>query len=135
MAVLRLEVLLLVSKLLDSSLPSEYIRVEELNHIQELLRFLLAIEILHVLLKQPRVLVERLGVLEFVLVAAFNRLQVHDVRVRETLSGLVVNYHCRADQSLTVDQVHEAVDKLDRRARLAEPAISRIVGHAEPAGH
>ena len=60
---------------------------------------------------------------------------VHDVRVRETLSGLVVNYHCRADQSLTVDQVHEAVDKLDRRARLAEPAISRIVGHAEPAGH
>jgi divalent metal cation (Fe/Co/Zn/Cd) transporter len=57
---------------------------------------------------------------------------VHHVRVRETLNGLVVNYHCRADQSLTVDQVHEAVDELDRRARRAEPRVSRIVGHAEP---
>ncbi len=59
---------------------------------------------------------------------------VHHVRVRETPSGLVVNYHCRADQSLTVDQVHDAVDQLDRHARHAEPAISRIVGHAEPVG-
>ncbi len=58
---------------------------------------------------------------------------VHHVRVRETPSGLVVNYHCRADQSLTVDQVHDAVDLLDHRARHAEPSISRIVGHAEPA--
>jgi len=57
---------------------------------------------------------------------------VHDVRVRETPNGLVVNYHCRADQTLTVDQVHDAVDELDRRARRSEPAISRIVGHAEP---
>ena len=59
---------------------------------------------------------------------------VHDVRVRETPSGLVVNYHCRADQSLSVDQVHDAVDQLDHRARHVEPAISRIVGHAEPVG-
>ena len=57
---------------------------------------------------------------------------VHHVRVRETPSGLVVNYHCRADQTLTVDQVHDAVDELDRRARRAEPRVSRIVGHAEP---
>ena len=57
---------------------------------------------------------------------------VHDVRVRETANGLVVNYHCRADQALTVDQVHDAVDELDRRTRRANPAISRIVGHAEP---
>ena len=57
---------------------------------------------------------------------------VHHVRVRETANGLVVNYHCRADQALTVDQVHDAVDELDRRARRADATISRIVGHAEP---
>ncbi len=57
---------------------------------------------------------------------------VHHVRVRETPNGLVVNYHCRAVQTLTVDQVHDAVDELDRRARRAEPRVSRIVGHAEP---
>ena len=58
--------------------------------------------------------------------------QVHNVRVRETPAGLVVNYHCRLDPALSVDAMHEAVDKLDRAARTDFPAIVRIVGHAEP---
>jgi divalent metal cation (Fe/Co/Zn/Cd) transporter len=59
---------------------------------------------------------------------------VHSVRVRETSVGLVVNYHCRVDASLTVDEVHEVVDKLDQAVRADHPAIVRIVGHAEPLG-
>lgn len=58
---------------------------------------------------------------------------VHDVRVRRTPAGLVVNYHCLADPSLSVDTVHAHVDTLDRKVRHDCGAIARIVGHAEPA--
>ncbi len=58
--------------------------------------------------------------------------EVHDVRVRETAAGLVVNYHCLVDPSQSVDAVHEHVDALDRRLRLDYPTVARIVGHAEP---
>jgi cation diffusion facilitator family transporter len=57
---------------------------------------------------------------------------VHNVRVRETASGLVINYHCRASQDLSVDEVHTAVDHLDRRLRQSIPNVARVVGHAEP---
>jgi cation diffusion facilitator family transporter len=57
---------------------------------------------------------------------------VHSVRVRQTPAGLVVNYHCRVDPTLSVDGVHEAVDRLDQTVRSDHPAIVRIVGHAEP---
>jgi len=57
---------------------------------------------------------------------------VHDVRVRVTASGLVVNYHCRADPAWDVSSVHEKVDDLERRVRRAHPEILRVVGHAEP---
>lgn len=60
--------------------------------------------------------------------------QVHDVRVRETPAGLVVNYHCRLDRWLSVDAMHDAVDKLDRVSRADFPTIVRIIGHAEPFG-
>jgi len=60
-------------------------------------------------------------------------LDVHDVRVRRTPSGLVVNYHCRVDPALSVDEVHDQVDALERKVRAAFTTISRIVGHAEPA--
>lgn len=58
---------------------------------------------------------------------------VHDVRVRETKAGLVVNYHCLVDPTLSVDAVHAHVDTLDRKVRHDCAAIARIVGHAEPA--
>ena len=57
---------------------------------------------------------------------------IHHVRVRHTLGGLVVNYHCVVEPSLSVDAVHAAVDELDRAVRLACPDVARIVGHAEP---
>ena len=57
---------------------------------------------------------------------------VHSVRVRTTPDGLVVNYHCRVSPELSVGQVHDSVDELDRKMRGAFPIIVRIVGHAEP---
>ena len=58
--------------------------------------------------------------------------RVHDVRVRRTPAGLIVNYHCQVDPALSVAEVHDQVDRLDRRMRLDFPEIVRIVGHAEP---
>ena len=57
---------------------------------------------------------------------------VHDVRVRGTAAGLVVNYHCRLDDGLTVEAVHDAVDGVERRLREEFPTILRIAGHPEP---
>ncbi len=57
---------------------------------------------------------------------------VHNVRVRETPAGLVVNYHCRVDPNLSVENVHDHVDDLDHMAQADFPNIVRIVGHAEP---
>jgi cation diffusion facilitator family transporter len=59
-------------------------------------------------------------------------IEIHNVRVRETPAGLVVNYHCRADPKLSVDEVHVAVDALERQVKAEFPAITRIIGHAEP---
>ena len=58
--------------------------------------------------------------------------EVHDVRVRQTVAGLVVNYHCRVDPTLPVVAVHDAVDEVDRRLKQARSDICRVVGHAEP---
>jgi cation diffusion facilitator family transporter len=57
---------------------------------------------------------------------------VHSVRVRTTPDGLVVNYHCLVSPYLSVDEVHEHVDELDRKMRAEFAGIVRIVGHAEP---
>ncbi len=57
---------------------------------------------------------------------------VHNVRVRATDHGLVVNYHCRANPVLDITTVHEAVDRLERAVRLDVPDILRIVSHTEP---
>jgi cation diffusion facilitator family transporter len=57
---------------------------------------------------------------------------VHDVRVRDTSQGEIVNFHCHADPSLTVDTVHEKVDDVERALRRRWPQIKRVIGHAEP---
>ncbi|MGE0416770.1 MAG: cation diffusion facilitator family transporter [Acetobacteraceae bacterium] len=57
---------------------------------------------------------------------------IHDVRVRRTPSGLVVNYHCQADAGLPVATVHAHVDGIERAVRARFPTIIRMVGHAEP---
>ncbi len=58
--------------------------------------------------------------------------EIHDVRVRETPAGEIVNFHCHVDPTLSVSAVHEAVDGLERRLRRQFPKIQRVIGHAEP---
>jgi cation diffusion facilitator family transporter len=57
---------------------------------------------------------------------------VHDVRVRETDDGEIVNFHCDIDPSLSVQAVHEKVDALERALKQRSPSIKRVIGHAEP---
>jgi cation diffusion facilitator family transporter len=57
---------------------------------------------------------------------------IHDVRVRETADGEVVNFHGQVDPMLTVAQVHDRFDELERGLRLRFPSIKRVIGHAEP---
>jgi cation diffusion facilitator family transporter len=58
--------------------------------------------------------------------------EVHDVRVRETKDGEIVNFHCQVDPALSVGAVHDMVDALERRLRRRFPTIQRVIGHAEP---
>ena len=57
---------------------------------------------------------------------------VHDVRVRETDEGEIVNFHCSVDPQLSVQTVHENVDTLERALKERSPSIKRVIGHAEP---
>ena len=57
---------------------------------------------------------------------------VHDVRVRETPEGEIVNFHCHVDPALTVTDVHAKVDDLERALKLRFPSLKRVIGHAEP---
>jgi divalent metal cation (Fe/Co/Zn/Cd) transporter len=59
---------------------------------------------------------------------------VHDVRVRETAHGEIVNFHCDVDPASTVAAVHDKVDGVERGLRRRFPAIKRVIGHAEPRG-
>lgn len=59
--------------------------------------------------------------------------QIRSVRARETAEGLVVNFHCGVDAELSVADVHEHVDTVERALRLKFPDIVRVIGHAEPA--
>jgi cation diffusion facilitator family transporter len=58
--------------------------------------------------------------------------EVHDVRVRETADGEIVNFHCYVDATLPVHDVHEKVDEVERALRRRSPSIKRVIGHAEP---
>ena len=58
--------------------------------------------------------------------------EVHDVRVRRTDGGEIVNFHCQVDPLLTVAEVHERVDDVERALRARFPSIKRVIGHAEP---
>ena len=57
---------------------------------------------------------------------------IHDVRVRETDEGEIVNFHCYVDPDMSVQAVHEKVDALERALRERAPSIKRVIGHAEP---
>ena len=57
---------------------------------------------------------------------------IHDVRVRETKEGEIVNFHCYIDPTARVGEVHELVDDVERGLRQRFPEIKRVIGHAEP---
>jgi cation diffusion facilitator family transporter len=57
---------------------------------------------------------------------------IHDVRVRDTDAGEIVNFHCRAAPSMSVIKVHDNVDEIERALRRAFPSIKRVISHAEP---
>jgi cation diffusion facilitator family transporter len=57
---------------------------------------------------------------------------IHNVRVRNTDAGEIVNFHCRAAPSMSVIKVHENVDEIERALRRAFPSIKRVISHAEP---
>jgi cation diffusion facilitator family transporter len=79
---------------------------------------------------------ERVRAVEIALaeIAADGRVvrDIHDVRVREAEDGEIVNFHCRVDPSLTVQEVHTKVDELERALKLKSPQVARVIGHAEP---
>ena len=57
---------------------------------------------------------------------------IHNVRVRDTDAGEIVNFHCRAAPSMSVLKVHENVDAIERALRRAFPTVKRVISHAEP---
>lgn len=57
---------------------------------------------------------------------------VHNVRVRDTNAGEIVNFHCRAVSSMSVIAVHQNVDAIERALRRAYPTVKRVISHAEP---
>jgi cation diffusion facilitator family transporter len=79
---------------------------------------------------------DRIGAVEAALADIAGKLDavrdVHDVRMRETADGEIVNFHCWVDPALSVHDVHEKVDALERGLRNTFPSIKRVIGHAEP---
>lgn len=57
---------------------------------------------------------------------------IHNVRVRQTDEGEIVNFHCRVDPAQSVHDVHMRVDDVERSLRGTWPSIRRVIGHAEP---
>jgi cation diffusion facilitator family transporter len=57
---------------------------------------------------------------------------IHNVRVRNTEAGEIVNFHCRAAPSMSVIHVHDNVDAIERALRRAFPTVKRVISHAEP---
>lgn len=80
----------------------------------------------------PRHIAAVQGVLAESAAATGTLRHVHDVRVRTTPDGEIVNFHCDVDPRCTVSAVHERVDALERELRRRFPAIKRVIGHAEP---
>ncbi len=58
---------------------------------------------------------------------------VHNVRVRNTEAGEIVNFHCRTSPSMSVSDVHNHVDEVERNLRREFPEVKRVISHAEPA--
>lgn len=60
--------------------------------------------------------------------------EVHDVRVRATDEGIIVNFHCRADPAVSIRDLHAAIDDVERAVRATHLSVRRVIGHGEPIG-
>ena len=58
---------------------------------------------------------------------------IHNVRVRDSEAGELVNFHCRAAPVMSVIEVHQRIDEIERGLRRAFPSVKRVISHAEPA--
>lgn len=75
----------------------------------------------------------RLAVSLALLVRAYPMLgDVHDIRLRQTEKGRLINLHCLSDPKATVEAVHTAIDAFEHDIRQAHPEVTRVVSHAEP---
>src|SRR3569832_296160 len=72
----------------------------------------------------------RAALMKFAALGAIH--DIHNVRVRDTDAGEIVNFHCRAAPSMSVIRVHESVDEIARALRRAFPTVKRVISHAEP---
>lgn len=72
----------------------------------------------------------RAALMKFAALGAIH--DIHNVRVRDTDAGEIVNFHCRAAPSMSVIRVHESVDEIERALRRAFPTVKRVISHAEP---
>jgi cation diffusion facilitator family transporter len=77
-----------------------------------------------------RVEVIRAALAQFAATGAIH--DIHNVRVRDTDAGEIVNFHCRAAPSMSVIKVHESVDEIERALRRGFPTVKRVISHAEP---
>ncbi|MEF3367987.1 cation transporter dimerization domain-containing protein, partial [Methylocystis sp. 9N] len=59
---------------------------------------------------------------------------VHDVRMRETARGYIVNYRAQAYPAVSVQTAYDAIEEIERRARQEFPTIWRIVARIQPEG-
>jgi cation diffusion facilitator family transporter len=57
---------------------------------------------------------------------------IHNVRVRDSDAGEFVNFHCRTAPAMTVTEVHDRIDEIERGLRRAFPSVKRVISHAEP---
>lgn len=58
--------------------------------------------------------------------------EIHAVRVRATDEGIIVNFHCRAAPTISIADLHAAIDDVERAVRATRLSVRRIVGHGEP---
>lgn len=58
---------------------------------------------------------------------------IHNVRVRDSDAGELVNFHCRANPAMSVIEVHRRIDEIERGLRQTFPTVKRVISHAEPA--
>ena len=59
---------------------------------------------------------------------------LHNIRLRRNEEGLFLHYHCRCAPELTVESVHDDIDRVEAGLKERFGDIRRVIAHAEPLG-